>query len=70
MPASFNAGLRGDPRARRGWNGLSPSRQKEILRYFNGLKTDAARQRNVERALRVLAGSKERFMARSWNEET
>jgi hypothetical protein len=70
MPASFSAGLRGDPRARRGWNALSPSRQKEILRYFNGLKTDAARQRNVERALRVLAGGEGRFMARSWNEQT
>lgn len=68
MPASFSAGLRRNPRARRSWNALSPSRQKEILRYFNGLKTDAARQRNVERALWVLAGGKGRFMARSWNE--
>lgn len=68
MPSSFSAGLRGNPRARRGWNALSPSRQKELLRYFNGLKTVAARQRNLERALWVLAGGKGRFMARSWNE--
>lgn len=68
MPSSFNAGLRGDPRARRNWKALSPSRQKEILRYFSGLKTDAARQRNMERALWVLAGGKGRFMARPWDE--
>jgi hypothetical protein len=68
MPTAFRAGLRTNPRARRQWQALSPSRQKEILRYFNGLKSDAARQRNVERALWVLGGGKGRFMARSWNE--
>jgi hypothetical protein len=68
MPAWFGKELRGDPAARRGWNNLPPSRQKEILRYFAGLKSAEARQRNVRRALHVLAGGKARFMARSWNE--
>ena len=69
MPSWFSAGLRGNPRARRSWNALSPSRQKEFIRYFNGLKSVTARQRNLDRALGVLAGGKGRFMARSWNED-
>lgn len=67
MPRWFAARLRGNPRARAGWRGLSPSRQKEILRYFAGLKSAPARRRNVDRAVRVLAGAEERFMARDWN---
>jgi hypothetical protein len=47
---------------------LVPSRQKEILRYFSSLKSDAARARNVDRAMRVLSGQRERFMARSWKD--
>jgi hypothetical protein len=43
------------------------SRRKEILRYFAGLKSAAAQDRNVRKALHVLAGGKARFMAREWN---
>ncbi|HTZ80588.1 MAG TPA: YdeI/OmpD-associated family protein [Stellaceae bacterium] len=68
MPALFGDGLRRCPRAKRGWDALSPSRQKEILRYFAGLKSTEARQRNAEKALHVLAGGKARWMGRSWNE--
>jgi hypothetical protein len=46
---------------------LTPSLQKEVLRYLANLKSDAARTRNVDRVLRVLSGAKERFMARDWN---
>lgn len=53
--------------ARETWDSLAPSLQKEILRYLAALKSDAARQRNVQRAMRVLGGAKERFMARDWN---
>jgi hypothetical protein len=32
-----------------------------------GLKSAAAQERNVRKALHVLAGGKARFMAREWN---
>ncbi len=68
MPASFRAALRKSAAARRGWDALSPSQQKEILRYLAGLKSADAKERNIEKALHVLAGGKARFMARSWND--
>lgn len=49
------------------WESLAPSLQKEVLRYLANLKSDAARQRNIDRAIRVLGGAKERFLARDWN---
>jgi len=69
MPSWFGDGLDGNAPARRGWERLSPSRQKEILRYFARLKSAEARRRNVQRALDVLAGGSGRFMGRSWNED-
>ena len=68
MPDRFRDALRKHSDAQRGWHDLPPSRQKEILRYLAGLKSADAKQRNIERALHVLAGGKARFMARSWNE--
>lgn len=67
MPAELGLRLEGDPRAKARWEGLSPSLKKEVLRYLANLKSDAARQRNIERAVRVLGGAKERFLARDWN---
>ncbi|HLJ70582.1 MAG TPA: YdeI/OmpD-associated family protein [Roseiarcus sp.] len=66
-PAEFAARLSAEPKAQAAWRKLPPSRQKEILRYLATLKSDAAKTRNVERAIRVLSGSKERFLARDWN---
>ncbi|HEV2230710.1 MAG TPA: YdeI/OmpD-associated family protein [Thermoplasmata archaeon] len=66
MPRWFAAALRGDRRAAAGWNALSPSRKKEIVRYFAGLKSSAPRARNLERAMHVLAGGRGRFMGRDW----
>jgi uncharacterized protein YdeI (YjbR/CyaY-like superfamily) len=68
MPAWFQAGLAKTPRAKKAWETLIPSRQKEILRYFSWLKSDAAKARNLEKALRVLSGEPGRFMARSWKD--
>jgi hypothetical protein len=68
MPAWFRRPLDADPKARRGWDMLIPSRQKEILRYLSWLRSEEARERNVAKAIRVLSGSKERYMARSWSE--
>ncbi|MBL0939401.1 MAG: DUF1905 domain-containing protein [Gemmatimonadaceae bacterium] len=67
MPPELATRLDGNTAAQAQWNALSPSRQKEILRYLAGLKSDEARQRNIERVMQVLGGAKERFMARDWN---
>jgi Bacteriocin-protection, YdeI or OmpD-Associated len=69
MPAWFDSALSRSKAAKRRWDRLSPSRQKEILRYFAQLKSPEARDRNLERAIHVLAGGRGRFMGRSWNED-
>jgi hypothetical protein len=66
VPKSFQRALRAAPEALQNWRHLSPSRKKEILRYFASLKSEAAQARNLDRALRVLSGQRGRFMARSW----
>jgi uncharacterized protein YdeI (YjbR/CyaY-like superfamily) len=50
------------------WAKLTPSRQKEILRYFAALKTQEAKDRNVERMVRILGGDAGRFMGRDWRD--
>ncbi len=67
MLPEFAARLDMDERVKARWEGLAPSLRKEILRYLAHLKSDAARRRNVESAIRVLGGAKERFLARDWN---
>ena len=67
MPDWLAGGLDRDAGAKQGWDALTPSRQKEILRYFAQLKSPEAKARNLERALQVLGGGKARFMARDWN---
>ena len=66
MPPWFHRPLYANARAKHAWLALTPSRQKEILRYLSWLKSDAARDRNVAKAIRVLSGARERYMARSW----
>jgi hypothetical protein len=68
MPAWFSKPLQKNPKARKAWAALIPSRKKEVLRYFSWLKSPEARQRNLERALRVLSGNEGRFMARNWKD--
>ena len=67
MPSWLAAALRQNRAARRGYAALPPSRQKELVRYLARLKSTAAQQRNLEKAIFVLAGGRARFMARSWN---
>jgi len=69
IPSWFSAALNKNRTAREAWEKLIPSRQKEILRYFAGLKSAEAQERNLQRAIHVLSGGKARFMARSWNED-
>jgi hypothetical protein len=66
MPAWFRAPLEENSNASAAWDALPPSRQKEVLRYFAQLKSPEARQRNLDRAMRVLCSKNERFMGRSW----
>jgi uncharacterized protein YdeI (YjbR/CyaY-like superfamily) len=68
VPAWFGAALQKNPRALKNWEALIPSRKKEILRYFARLKSQEARERNLERARHVLSGRKGRFMGRAWNQ--
>jgi hypothetical protein len=67
MPAWFRTALRSNPVAQKNWQSLIPSRKKEILRYFAALRSSETRERNLARAVRVLSGKPERFMARSWS---
>lgn len=67
-PAGFRDALKRNRRARQTWVALIPSRRKEVLRYLSMLKTAEARDRNIQRAIRVLSGGEGRFMGRSWNE--
>lgn len=69
MPSWFADPLAQNSCAKKAWDALIPSRQKEILRYFSRLKSAESQVRNVEQALYVLSGGKGRFMARIWNEE-
>ena len=47
-----------NPDAKKAFEKLSPSRQKEILRYINFLKSEEAVDKNVRRAIAHLTGSK------------
>jgi hypothetical protein len=66
LPRWFKQALVGNPQAASNWKALTPSRKKEILRYFAKLKSPEARARNLERALKMLSGQPGRFMARTW----
>ena len=68
MPSWFKQALKQSRPAQTNWDALTPSRKKEILRYFAGLKSADARARNLERAMRVLSGETDRFMARTWKD--
>jgi hypothetical protein len=66
MPRWFERALAGNPQAKKNWTVLTPSRKKEILRYFSRLNSPYARARNLAKALHVLSGEIGRFMARAW----
>lgn len=68
MPLWFGNALDQNSQAKQAWNALTPSLQKEILRYFAQLKSSEAQARNLQKAMHVLSGGEGRFMARSWND--
>lgn len=63
MPAVLEAALDRHPKARAVFDGLAPSRRKEIMRYIGNLKSEEAITRNVARAIAFLEG-RERFAGR------
>jgi hypothetical protein len=68
MPKTFAQALSACPQAQTSWEALPPSRKKEILRYFDGLKWTDAIDRNTERAIQVLSGLPGRYMGRDWQD--
>ncbi len=68
MPRWFKAALDSNPDAQSNWTKLTPSRKKEVLRYFASLKSPEARARNLDRAITMLTGATGRFMARTWTD--
>jgi hypothetical protein len=55
--------LKENKEAQKVFDGLSPSKQKEIVRYISFLKSDESIARNVEKAIGFLLG-KNRFIGR------
>ena len=60
----FEKALKKNKKATAVFNGLSPSRQHEIVRYIAGLKTEESVQRNMLKAIAFLLG-KGNFVGRS-----
>ncbi len=67
-PEWFDAALATNDAAGRNWDALAPSRQKEIIRYLVSLKSQEAKDRNLEKVMRMLSGERGRFMARDWKD--
>jgi hypothetical protein len=68
IPKWFKVALDKNETAKKNWEALIPSRKKEILRYFSWLKSQDTIDRNLKRAIGVLSGKQERFMARLWKD--
>lgn len=56
MPVKLRDALKFDKKAKIAFGELSPSRQKEIFRYINSLRTEESIARNVEKILQQLKG--------------
>lgn len=63
MPEAFAKALNSNKIAKTVFDNLPASRRTEIVRYIANLKTDEARERNIQRAINFLLG-KERFVGR------
>jgi hypothetical protein len=56
MPPEFELALAENKQAKEAFEKLTPSRQKEILRYLNSLKQSETLERNIEKAIGFLRG--------------
>lgn len=63
LPPPLQKALRLNKEAAKKFESLPPSRQKEMARYINNLKSEEAVIRNVQRAIDFLLG-RERFIGR------
>ena len=59
----FKKALKENENAKKIFDTLTPSMQKEILKYLSNLKTEESVNRNIKRAINFLLG-KERFIGR------
>ena len=64
MHPKLKKAFKENPNAKKAFEKLSPSRQKEILRYINFLKSEESVDRNIKRAISHLAG-KQSFVGRN-----
>lgn len=55
MPEPFARALDENPKARHTWDGLRPSRHKEILIYLNWLKRPESLERNIREVIEDLS---------------
>ena len=58
MPPRFEEALSKNKAAKTAFEKLKPSRQKEMLRYLNSMKTEASLERNIEKIIQHLLGKK------------
>ena len=58
MPSKLIDALSRNKPAKTAFEKLTPSRQKEILRYLNNMKTETSLERNVEKVIRHLSSKK------------
>lgn len=58
MSPKLEAALWKNKQAKNVFEKLAPSRQKEIIRYLNGMKTEASLERNIEKVIHHLLGRK------------
>ncbi|HYM95453.1 MAG TPA: YdeI/OmpD-associated family protein [Chitinophagaceae bacterium] len=63
MNPKLSLALKQNKNAKATFDKLSPSRQKEIIRYINFLKNEESVERNISRAIKFLTG-KDRFAGR------
>jgi len=63
LHSKLEKALNKNKKAKQTFEKLAPSRQKEIVRYINSLKTEESVDRNIKRAIGFLTG-KENFVGR------
>lgn len=60
VPADFQAALRRQPKAKKSFDAMSPSHQREYVEWITEAKQDATRERRIATALEWLAEGKPR----------
>jgi len=64
MNPALSRALKKDAKAKKVFEGLSPSHQKELKRYLNHLKSPEALQRNVDKVMGYLRKSQARWFGK------